>query len=78
MRNAKKVSRAVIIAYIIIAVNTFSSLVLAPYIIGVVGKSQYGVFNLINSFTSALLVLDFGLGQAITRFVAVYKAKNDQ
>lgn len=42
-----------------------------------IGKSDYGVYSLVVSFLSYFL-LDFGLGSTISRFIAKYRAENDE
>ena len=41
-----------------------------------IGMSDYGIYSLIISFLSYFLI-DFGLGSAISRFIAKYRAEND-
>ena len=41
-----------------------------------IGQADYGIYSLIISFISYFL-LDFGLGSAISRFIAKYRAEND-
>ena len=41
-----------------------------------IGKNDYGVYSLVLSFLSYFL-LDFGLGSTISRFIAKYRADND-
>lgn len=65
-----------IISYISIVINILISLIYTPWMIREIGMSDYGIYSLIVSFLSYFL-LDFGLGSAISRFIAKYRAEND-
>lgn len=41
-----------------------------------IGMSDYGIYSLIVSFLSYFL-LDFGLSEAISRFISKFRAKGD-
>lgn len=57
--------------------STLVGLLLTPFVIGALGDAQYGVYLLIGSLITALTLVDLGLGNAITRFVARYRAAGD-
>lgn len=65
-----------IISYISILLNILISLIYTPWMIHEIGMSDYGIYSLIVSFLSYFL-LDFGLGSAISRFIARYRADNN-
>lgn len=51
---------------------------MTPFIIKMLGNSEYGLFALIGAFVGYLSILDLGLTNAIVRFVAQYRAQNDK
>lgn len=65
-----------VISYTSIVVNMLISFIYTPWMIREIGMSDYGIYSLIISFLSYFL-LDFGLGSAISRFIAKYRADND-
>lgn len=54
------------------------NLVFTPFLLTTLGKSEYGLYTLIGAFVGYMAVLDFGLGNTITRYVAKYRAQNDK
>lgn len=65
-----------LISYASIFINILISLIYTPWMINEIGKNDYGVYSLVLSFLSYFL-LDFGLGSAISRFIAKYRADNN-
>lgn len=61
-----------ILSYGLIILNALYGIVLMPYIIGQIGKADYGVYKTISAFTSALMVLDLGTGNTAMRYIAKY------
>ena len=66
------------LSYILILLNTIYGLLLMPYIVGQLGNAEYGVYKTITAFTSALMVLDLGMGSTATRYIAKALAENNQ
>jgi O-antigen/teichoic acid export membrane protein len=54
------------------------ALFVTPVIIGAVGQAAYGVWALISATVANYLLLDFGLSQAVSKFVAAAMARKDQ
>lgn len=65
-----------IISYLLIGLNVILGLVYTPWILHEIGNSHYGLYTLAVSLIS-LFLMDFGMSAAITRFVSVYRAKDD-
>ena len=66
-----------ILSYILIIFNTLYGLFITPYILGCIGEGDYGVYKTISSLTSALMVLDLGIGGTVMRYVAKFKAAKE-
>ena len=66
-----------VLSYILIIINTLYGLFLTPYILGQLGEAEYGVYKTISSFTSALMVLDIGIGGTMMRYIARFRADNE-
>ena len=65
------------IAYFTIALNVVSGLLYTPWMIAQLGDSDYGLYTLANSLIN-LVLFDFGLSAATSRFVAKYLAEGRQ
>ena len=63
-----------IVSYIALFVNILIGLVYSPWVIRSIGKADYGLYTLALSIIN-LFVFDFGLGSAVTRFIAKYNAE---
>lgn len=68
----------VYLSYISLFITNITNLILTPFIIRNLGQSEYGLYMLIGAFVGYLAVLDFGLGNAVIRFVAKYRAENNK
>ena len=51
---------------------------MTPFVIKMLGDSEYGLFALIGAFVGYLSILDLGLTNAIVRFVAQYRTQKDK
>ena len=61
--------------YVIIILNIFVGLLYTPYMLRMLGQSEYGLYALVSSVIAYLTVLDLGLGNAIVRYTAKYRAE---
>ncbi len=66
------------LSYTNILLSNLINLVFTPFLLVSLGKSEYGIYTLIGAFVGYMAVLDFGLGNTITRYVAKYRAENDK
>lgn len=67
----------VIYSYALMLVEVFSAMLFTPFLIRMLGTSDYGVYQLIMSITSYLTLLDLGIGNAVIRFMAKFRTHND-
>ena len=75
--NVKYYRKSTIVSYLTIAINILSSLLYTPWMLSVIGKSDYGLYTLATSIINMFLI-DFGFSSAVTRFVSKYNAEGDQ
>lgn len=73
-----EIRRGALLSYATILVVNLSGLLLTPFIIRSLGNAEYGLYLLIGSLAAYLGVLDFGLNNAVTRYVAQCAAKRDR
>ena len=55
-----------------------SAILVTPYMLRSLGKSDNGLYALIGAIVGYLAVLEFGLSYSIIRYVARYRARNDR
>lgn len=75
MSDSKNRKLGVIISYASIVINTLIQLIYLPFLIKMLGQSEYGLYSLINSIVGYLTVLDLGFGNAIVVYTAKYRAQ---
>ncbi|MEQ8153491.1 MAG: oligosaccharide flippase family protein [Clostridiaceae bacterium] len=66
------------LSYITIALNTIISLIYTPFMLNMMGISEYGLYSLTASIVGYLTILDFGFGNAVIRYTAKYRAMNEK
>lgn len=76
MQNTKQIKIGAILSYFSIILNVGAGLLYTPWMVKMIGQSQYGLYTLANSLISLFLV-DFGLSSATARYVSKYRAEND-
>lgn len=62
------------LAYFTMAFNIVAGLIYTPWMVAKIGQADYGLYTLANSLI-AIFMLDFGLGSAVSRYVAKYRAE---
>ncbi len=59
---------------LLVAVNIF----LTPFLVSKLGNAEYGVYQMMASFAGYLVLINFGTGTVMTRYVSVYLGKKDK
>ena len=73
-RSNRQILKGSAVAYLSLAVNIISGIVYTPWMIRQIGQSNYGLYTLAVSLIS-ILMMDFGIGSALARFAAKYRAQ---
>lgn len=73
---ASSIKKGAIISYVSIFLNIAITFFYTPWMIRQIGVSDYGLYSLIISFIG-YFIMDFGLQQAIQRFIAKYRAEKN-
>ncbi|MDY5044638.1 oligosaccharide flippase family protein [Phascolarctobacterium sp.] len=68
----------ILISYLNIVLHAVIGFAYVPILLHYIGKSEYGLYQLIGSFIAYFSIMDFGLTAAVVRFYAKYKALQDQ
>lgn len=66
----------IILNYFTIGLNTLVGIVYTPFLLRMIGQSEYGLYSLVSSVIAYLSILDFGFGNAIIRYTAKLKAES--
>ena len=63
-----------LLSYFTMAFNIVAGLIYVPWMVAKIGQADYGLYTLANSLI-AIFMLDFGLGSAVSRYIAKYRAE---
>lgn len=74
--NERKIG--ILISYINIVLHAIVGFIYVPLLLHYIGKSEYGLYQLIGSLIAYFSIMDFGLTAAVVRFYTKYKAENDK
>lgn len=69
--------KGIILSYVLMIAEVLSTLLLTPLIIRSLGQAEYGVYKLIASIITYLVLLDLGMGNAVIRYTAKYKKEKN-
>lgn len=74
-KRFNEVKYGALLSYILIAANAVYGLIIAPFILGQIGESEYGVYKTIASMTASVSVLELGLGGTMQRYIAKFRTE---
>ena len=63
------------LSYTLLGLNTIIGLLYTPFLLRMLGQSEYGLYSLATSVIAYLTVLDLGFGNAIVRYTAKFRAE---
>lgn len=69
MGSLSQIKGGTLIGYLAIAINVVAGLLYTPWMVSVLGKSDYGLYTLAVSLIS-LFMFDFGMSATVSRFLA--------
>lgn len=73
----KQIRLGAVMSYAAIFFNIVAGLIYTPWMIRKIGQSEYGLFTLATT-TIAFFTIDFGLGEAVSRFMSRYDVEKDE
>ena len=74
--SRKQIKFGAIISYAALLLNISLTLIYTPWMVGKIGKANYGLYTLAISLIGVFLV-DFGISSAISRFMSKYRAEGN-
>ena len=78
MSSSRQIKMGVILSYLTLALSNIIALVYTPFMLRMMGQSEYGLYSLVASVVAYLTIMDFGFGNAIVRYTAKYRAELKQ
>ncbi len=75
MNNSTQRKLGAILSYVSIFASTLVQLLYTPFLIKMLGQSEYGLYSLIASIIGYLTILDLGFGNAIVVYTSKYRAQ---
>lgn len=66
------------LSYLNIALQVIIGFLYVPILLHFIGKSEYGLYQLMGSLIAYFSIMDFGLSAAVIRFYAKYRALKDR
>lgn len=67
-----------ILNYVILALNAIVGIAYTPYMLRMLGQSEYGIYSLAASVIAYLSILDLGFGNAVIRYTAKFRAEGKE
>lgn len=68
----------IFLSYLNILLQVIIGFIYVPILLHYIGKSEYGLYQLMGSLIAYFSVMDFGLSAAVIRFYAKYRALKDK
>ena len=75
---SSQIKTGAILSYVTLALNNLIGLLYTPFMLRMLGKSEYGLYSIAASVVAYLTILDLGFGNAIVRYTAKFRAENKQ
>lgn len=66
------------LSYIAMFLQNTINIVYTPFLLRSLGQIEYGLYMLMGSVVGYLSIMDFGMSNAVTRYVAKYRAERDR
>ena len=70
--------RGIALSFVSVFCTNGISLLFTPYMLGKLGKAEYGLYVLVGSLIGYLGLLTFGMGDTLVRYISRYRAVSDK
>lgn len=74
----KQRKAGVILSYISMGLDALASFICLPFLVKLLGKGEFGLYQLVGAIIAYLLIMDFGLSNTTTRYYARYQEQGRQ
>jgi O-antigen/teichoic acid export membrane protein len=73
--SVNQLKAGAVLSYAILGLSNVVGLLYTPYMLRMMGQSEYGLYSLVASVVAYLTILDLGFGNAIVRYTAKFRAE---
>jgi len=73
--SKSQIKSGALLSYVVLAIHNLVGLLYTPFMLRMMGKSEYGLYSIAASIVAYLTVLDLGFGNAIVRYTAKFRAE---
>ena len=73
----RQLAKNILSSWTSLAVRSIIVFLVNPFIIHTLGNDRYGVWVLVMSLINYMIIFDFGMKQALTRFISKFLGLND-
>lgn len=73
-----QIKSGALLSYVVLALQNLVGLLYTPFMLRMMGKSEYGLYSIAASIVAYLTVLDLGFGNAVVRYTAKFRAEGKQ
>ena len=70
-----QIKAGAVLNYVILALNALAGLLYTPFLLRMLGQSEFGIYSLAASVIAYLSMLDAGFGNAVIRYTTKYRAE---
>ncbi len=74
--NQRKIG--IILSYLYIVLNSVIGIFFTPFLLSKLGNAEYGLYQLVQSISSYLVIANCGTGTAMTKFVSQFRTQKDK
>ena len=75
---ASQIKIGALLSYVVLTLNNLVGLLYTPFMLHMMGKSEYGLYSIAASIVAYLTILDLGFSNAVVRYTAKFRAENRQ
>lgn len=75
MNSSRQRKSGAVLSYVSIILTTLIQLLYTPFLIKMLGESEYGLYSLVYSIIGYLTILDLGFGNAIVVYTSKYRTE---
>ena len=73
-----QLQKGAILSYVSLAISNIIVLLYTPFLLRMLGQSEYGLYSLVLTVVSALSLLDCGFGPALVRYIVKYRTEGQE
>ena len=73
--SVNQLKAGAVLNYVILSLNAVVGFIYTPFMLRMLGQSEYGIYSLAASIIAYLSMLDLGFGNAVIRYTAKFRAE---